>query len=104
MSIAPYVLTASAEADVRGIVRYTRQQWGDTQVRAYMGKLERGIARLAAGQGIFKDLGTLHPALRMAYCEHHYIFCLQREDAPPLIVAILHERMSLMTRLADRLA
>lgn len=69
-----------------------------------MDKLERGIARLAAGQGTFKDLGALHPALRMAHCEHHYIFCLRRENAPPLIVAILHERMNLMTRLAGRLA
>ena len=104
MTIPPYVLTAAAEADVRGIIRYTRQQWGDVQMRAYMDKLERGIARLAAGEGTFKDLGALYPALRMAYCEHHYIFCLRRENAPPLIVAILHERMNLMTRLADRLA
>lgn len=104
MTIPPYVLTAAAEADVRGIVRYTRQQWGDAQVRAYMDKLERGIARLAAGQGAFKDLRALYPALRMSYCEHHYIFCLRRENALPLIVAILHERMNLMTRLADRLA
>jgi len=102
--VPPYVLTAAAEADLRGIVRYTRQQWGDAQVRAYMDKLERGIARLAAGQGTSKDLGALYPALRMAYCEHHYIFCLQREHAPPLIVAILHERMDLMMRLAGRLA
>jgi plasmid stabilization system protein ParE len=42
-----YVLTAAAEADVRSIVRYTRQHWGDAQVRAYMAKLEQGIARLA---------------------------------------------------------
>jgi len=104
LTIPPYVLTAAAEADLRATIRYTRQQWGEAQVRAYMEKLERGIARLAAGQGIFKDLGALYPALRMAHCEHHYIFCLQRENSPPLIVAILHERMNLVTRLADRLA
>ena len=103
MTSPPYGLTAAAEADLRATIRYTRQQWGDAQVRAYMDKLERGIARLAAGQGAFKDLGALYPALRMAYCEHHYIFCLRRENAQPLIVAIFHERMNLMTRLADRL-
>jgi plasmid stabilization system protein ParE len=37
-----YVLTAAAEADVRSIIRYTRQQWGEAQVRAYMAKLEQG--------------------------------------------------------------
>jgi len=41
--------------------------------------------------------------LRMVRCEHHYIFCLPRDDAPALVVAIFHERMDLMARLADRL-
>lgn len=104
MTRSLHVLTAAAETDVRGIVRYTRRQSGDAKLRAYMDKLERGIVRLAAGQGAFKDLGMLYPALRMSHCQHHYIFCLHRENAPPLIVAILHERMNLMTRLADRLA
>ena len=99
----PYVLTAAAEADVLGIVRYTRQQWGDAQVRSYMDKLERGIEHLAAGLGASKDMGLLHPGLRMMHCEHHYIFCLPRESLPALIVAIFHERMNLMARLADRL-
>ena len=98
-----YVLTVEAEADMRHIIRYTRKQWSDTQVRRYIGKLERGIANLAAGQGTFKDLSALFPLLRMAHCEHHYVFCLPRESAPALVVAIFHERMDLMARLADRL-
>jgi len=46
---------------------------------------------------------ALYPALRMVHCEHHYIFCLPRDDAPVLVVAIFHERMDLMTRLVERL-
>lgn len=103
MTRRDYVLTDAAEADVRGIIRYTRKQWGDAQVRRYITKLEQGIARLAAGQGAFQDMSTLYPTLRMAHCEHHYVFCLPREHATALIVAILHEHMDLMTRLADRL-
>lgn len=98
-----YVLTAAAETDLREIVRYTRRQWGDAQVRSYVAKLERAIARLAVGQGAFRDMSTLYPALRMRHCEHHYVFCLPREDAPALVVAILHERMDLIVRLAGRL-
>jgi plasmid stabilization system protein ParE len=99
-----YVLTHDAEADVREIARYTRKEWGDAQVRRYATKLERGMVRLATGQGHFKDMSAIYPALRMAHCEHHYLFCLPREQAPALVVAVLHERMDLMTRLADRLA
>lgn len=98
-----YVLTVEAEADMRKIIRYTRKQWSDAQVRRYVGKLERGIANLAAGRGTFKDMSALFPMLRMALCEHHYVFCLPRESAPALVVAIFHERMDLMARLADRL-
>jgi plasmid stabilization system protein ParE len=76
---------------------------GDAQVRSYLAKLERGIDRLVAGQDAFKDMAALYPALRMARCEHHYIFCLPRDDAPSLVVAIFHERMDLMVRLAERL-
>lgn len=49
-------------------------------------------------------MGALFPKLRMARCEHHYVFCLPREGAPALIAAILHERMDLITRLGNRLA
>lgn len=98
-----YVLTTAAEADLRGIIRYTRQQWGDTKVRTYITKLERSIERLALEQGAFRQIDSLHPALRVARCEHHFVFCLPRGDAPALIVAILHERMDLMARLTERL-
>ena len=84
-------------------IRYTRQQWGDAQVRRYIALLERGIARLAAGEGSYKSLDEIYPSLRAARCEHHYVFCLPRENAPALIVAIFQERMDLMTRLVNRL-
>ena len=99
-----YVLTLEAEADLRGIIRYTRQQWSDEQVRVYIGRLERGIARLAARQGAYRKMSDLYPKLLMAHCEHHYAFALPGEGGPALIVAILHERMDLMARLAERLS
>lgn len=98
-----YILTSSAEADLREIIRYTRKQWGDAQVRRYIATLEQGIASLAAGRGAFRDMSALFPSLRMARYQHHYAFCLPREETPALIVAIFHERMDLMSRLAHRL-
>ena len=100
---ASYVLSSAAEADLRDIVRYTRKQWGDAQTRSYMTTLKACIESIATGRGLFKDMAALYPALRMVHCEHHYIFCLPRDDAPALVVAIFHERMDLITRLADRL-
>jgi len=101
--LSAYLLTAAAEADLRDIIRYTRQQWNDAQVRRYIAKLEKGIKRLAEGEGAFKNLNDVDPALRVALCEHHYVFCLERDSAQPLIVAIFHERMDLLARLGHRL-
>lgn len=98
-----YVLLPAAEADLRDIIRYTRKQWGDAQTRTYVAKLRRCIETMAAGRGRNKDMAALYPGLRMVRCEHHYIFGLPRDDAPLAVVAIFHERMDLMVRLADRL-
>jgi toxin ParE1/3/4 len=98
-----YVLTDEAEADLRSIIRYTRKQWGEAQARRYVAALQAGIASLAAGKGAFKNMSAIYPALRMSRCEHHYLFCLLRQDASALIVALFHERMDLIARLADRL-
>lgn len=100
---AAYVLHPAAEADLREIVRYTRKQWGDAQTRSYIGKLARSVERVAAGQSMSSDMAALYPGLRMVHCQHHYIFCLPRDDAPALVVAIFYERMDLMTRLEHRL-
>ena len=99
-----YILTRSAASDVRKITRYSRKQWGDAQTRIYIAKLEQCAETIAKGGGRYKDLSELYPDLRMVHCEHHYIFCLPRVGTPALVVAILHERMDLMTRLKSRLA
>jgi toxin ParE1/3/4 len=72
-------------------------------IKQYVAKLKEGCACLAARQGSFKDMSALYPGLRIVQCQHHYVFCLLRENAPALIVAILHERMDLIARLFDRL-
>ncbi len=99
-----YGLAQSAVADLREITRYTRKQWGNDQTRRYIAKLEQCTETLAKGDCIYKDLSLLHPGLRMVLCEQHYIFCVPRPAAPALVIAILHERMDLMTRLNSRLA
>ncbi len=101
--MTPYILTEAAEADIRGIIHYARGQWGPHQARRYLTLLEQGIVLVATGKGIFRDMSAIYPALRMAHCQHHYIFCLPRKDASSLIVAVLHERMDLIVRVAGRL-
>jgi plasmid stabilization system protein ParE len=97
-----YVLSALAEADLRDIVRYSRKQWGDERTRAYVEQLERGADNLARGKGHYRDMSAIYPKLRVTLAGHHYVFCLPRADAPALVVAVLHERMDVVTRLRAR--
>jgi len=38
--LSDYDLTTAAKADLRGIIRYTRKQRGNAQVRRYVASLE----------------------------------------------------------------
>jgi plasmid stabilization system protein ParE len=99
----PYVLTRSAAADLRGIVRYTLREWGETQCRAYLAEIEAAASALANGAGMFKRMDDLCPGLRVRQLGRHVLFCLPRPDQPALILAILHERMDMLARLKHRL-
>ncbi len=98
-----YVLTKSAEADIREITRYTQTQWGMEQCRIYIAAIEEKAEALATGQGLFKDMSALIPKLRVVLSGKHYIFCLPQHNAQAIILAILHERMDIVARLKHRL-
>ncbi len=97
-----YILLEGAAEDLRHIVRYTRKRWDSEQARTYAGKLRAGIQRLIEGRSPCKSLPDIHPSLRVARCESHYIFWLWRNDEPALIIAILHEKMDLIARISER--
>ena len=98
-----YVVAKGAAADLEEIARYTAEQWGEEQCRVYIGQLDKAAEAVAKGEGVFKDMSSLHPKLRMALCGRHYVFCLPRPDAPAVILAILHEHMDIIVRLRRRL-
>lgn len=100
---APYRLTRGAEADLREIARFTRRQWGAAQCRLYIHELERAAIALAQDSFPSKSMDKLLPGLRMGVSGRDRIFFLHHAHAPVLILAILHERMDLITRLRARL-
>ncbi len=98
-----YVLTKSAQADLKEIVRYTLTEWGAVQCGRYVAALEQQAEALATGKGVFKEMSEILPQLRVALSGKHYIFCLPQENGPAIILAILHERMDVVARLKNRL-
>ena len=100
----PYELTPAAEADLREIARYTLRQWGARQQRRYARLLEGCFRGIAEGSVHARNFSARYPQLQVTRCEHHYVFFLHSEGQKPLIIAVLHERMDMITRIRERLS
>jgi plasmid stabilization system protein ParE len=99
-----YELTPEAEADLEQIAEYTLREWGPEQQAHYAELLEAGFTRIAEGHAISRRFLEHYPHLYVTHCEHHYIFYIRQDDnVRPRIIAVLHERMDLITRIRDRL-
>ncbi len=101
--MASYAFTQEADADLDGIVDYSRRQWGDQQARRYLAQLRLCLEQIADESGRHKIESKFSKPVRVLRCQRHYIYCLPRTGEPNLILAILHERMDLMARIAERL-
>jgi len=100
----PYELTPDAERDLRGIARYTLRQWGARQQRRYASVLEAGLRTIAQRRLVPRPFSPHYPDVFVSRCGHHYIFYVHPKGQKPRIVAVFHENMDLLARLAERLA
>ncbi|HNO79352.1 MAG TPA: type II toxin-antitoxin system RelE/ParE family toxin [Phycisphaerae bacterium] len=97
-----YELAPGAVHDLRGIARYTIKTWGLEQADRYEAALRNHFQEIGLGTKRSRQFLDHRPDLHVCRCEHHYTFFLKRENARPLILAVLHEKMDLMNRLRDR--
>jgi toxin ParE1/3/4 len=97
-------LTAAADSDFQGILRWTVARFGETQAREYAETLSTAIDALAAGpkvagakerQDIAKGLMTLHVARKGRKGRHIVLFRigLDREREVIEVLRLLHDAM-----------
>lgn len=101
--MAEYRLTPDAEADLWEIARYTLETWGEDQQRRYERVLIKCFEALADGSARARFPLPYRRDVRQLHCQHHYVFVIDAPDEPVTIVAVLHEKMDLVTRLEARL-
>ena len=101
--MAEYELTPAAELDLLDIALYTIETWGTQQAERYETALEEHLAALGRGEALTKTPLEHWPELRLSRCEHHDAFSLERAGAPPLVLAVFHEKLDLVARLRERL-
>ena len=98
-----YELAETADADIQAIARYTISTWGVDQARRYEALLESHFRAIGSEKARTRVFLKRRPELLVSRIEHHYVFHLVRENQCPLILAVLHEKMDLMSRLRNRL-
>ena len=100
LSMLPYELTPAAEADLREIARYTLRQWGVRQQQQYARLLAGCFLGIAEGSVRARNFSERYPQVQVTRCEHHYVFFLHPRKKPG-IIAVLHERMEMLTRIGS---
>ena len=91
--MAEYRLTRQAETDFMQIGRYTQQNWGPSQRRAYLGDLVAAFEHLATRPELGRSRDDLRPNLLSYACGRHVIF-FRRKVGRVEVLRILHGRQS----------
>ena len=95
-----FVLTKAANADLKGIGRYTQATWGRDQRTRYLTLLDAGFRALADNPLMGKDCDDIRPGYRKYQIEKHIAFYRQSGSGQIEIVRVLHERMDLEANLS----
>mgnify|MGYP001032617351 CR=1 FL=1 len=99
-----YELTTYAENDWKAIVEYTLKNFGEKQLLQYTNALIKCIDIIKSKKGHHRYIQIKNHTLLIKHCKKHYLFAIERQNKPILIIAIFHERMDLMKRLKNRLS
>lgn len=99
-----YAITEPAANDLKEIWRYTADRHGEAQADRYLSTLKAGCGKIAAAPERWRSVTLAGYEVRFYRCEHHYIAYATTgiKGAQVAILAFLHERMDIMTRLQDR--
>jgi toxin ParE1/3/4 len=97
-----YSFSKHAEQDLKDIRKYTRTKWGLDQAKRYAAHLKQAAAMTVAQPEAAKSFAQIDPFLYRLKCEKHYIWYLS-EKRGVVIVAILHEKMDMLSRIVTRL-
>lgn len=96
-----YAISKEAKADLDDIWLYTAQQWSIEQADTYYNEIITAFENLASGHLVWEKADHIFPG----YCKYkigsHIIFFKPKADCLE-IIRILHGRMDIQNRLANK--
>lgn len=96
-----YEFTLEAENDLISIWLYGEAQWSETQADHYQDELHDCCQHIANGSANTKPMEGMID-VHFYRCQRHFLFFTERPHGIT-VIAVLHERMDLPTRLMERL-
>ena len=88
-----YDFSRRALADLRNIVRHTRESWGRKQARMHREEIELGIQKLALSPGLGRVRSDVAPSVRSFPIARHVAFYVESEGGIT-VVRVLHPAMN----------
>lgn len=86
------VLTAAADADLRGIFRYSRREFGTAQAQRYVAAINARMRVILKSPQIGRRFDEIDDDYRLVSCQSHHIY-FRRVADELRVVRILHQRM-----------
>ena len=99
-----YILTPTAAAHYRKIMRYTKRAHGPAQVKKYAKQLKEGFKNLSDGHADSvnkREDMKAGSGFELQHIEHHYAVYKIIKDDTYVIAAILHDEMDIPERLKE---
>lgn len=94
-------LSESAKLDLIEIEQYSMENWGENAASKYMAILKNGFKALRSNSFLGMDRSSLKDGYRSLSFGQHIIFYKPRETEI-YVLAVLHEKQSLVKNLEDR--
>jgi toxin ParE1/3/4 len=89
-----YRLSNKAAADLRNIAKYTSQEFGSAQAKAYLTSLGEAVIQLAEQPLLAQQASELRTDYRRYLFQKHAIY-FQTTDYGIYVVRVLHQQMKL---------
>lgn len=97
-----YFIEASANTAIDDLYAYTIEKWGEEQADKYLSGLFFRFEMIVSKEVLWRPVSPeFEIEAWVTRYEHHSVYWKQLEDGRVGILAVLHERMHLVARLAD---
>lgn len=92
--MADYILSNTADNDLRKIYRYTLEEFGAPRASAYLQSLDECFQMLTTNPNTGKDISHIRAGYLQFNHDHHRIF-YQKDKNDIFIVRVLHGAMAI---------